>query len=245
MSVRQRNYQKFRIYRGTEAAGWLSRPRRSRTRPIRQAPRVADEASDRQPADRRNQRVRAHRGSDPDLTATLKRHLTRLRAEALRNGSGEPEWLFPRADGTLMNKDYAAGVFRRILKRAGLQHYRVYDLRHTFASLLLAESAPITYVSAQLGHSSPATPMRFYARWIPSQGKRWVNALDRKPRANEPRTRRSRWNQKVEPAEGAPDERAKVLVVVGSPGWARTSDFLINRRGPVTSRPSAFLRSSA
>ena len=122
----------------------------------------------------------------PDLTATLKRHLTWLRAEALRNGSGEPEWLFPRADGTLMNKDYAAGVFRRILKRAGLPHYRVYDLRHTFASLLLAESAPITYVSAQLGHSSPATTMRFYARWIPSQGKRWVNALDRKPRANEP-----------------------------------------------------------
>ena len=122
----------------------------------------------------------------PDLTATLKRHLTWLRAEALRNGSGEPEWLFPRTDGTLMNKDYAAGVFRRILKRAGLPHYRVYDLRHTFASLLLAESAPITYVSAQLGHSSPATTMRFYARWIPSQGKRWVNALDRKPRATEP-----------------------------------------------------------
>jgi integrase len=119
----------------------------------------------------------------PDLTGTLKRHLTWLRAEALRNGSGEPEWLFPRADGTLMNKDYAAGVFRRILRRAGLPHYRVYDLRHTFASLLLAESAPITYVSAQLGHSSPATTMRFYARWIPSQGKRWVNVLDRTPRA--------------------------------------------------------------
>jgi integrase len=116
----------------------------------------------------------------PDLVAMLKRHLTWLRAEALRAGNGEPEWLFPRADGTLMNKDYAAGVFRRILKRAGLPHYRVYDLRHTFASLLLAESAPITYVSAQLGHSSPATTMRFYARWIPSQGKRWVNALDRK-----------------------------------------------------------------
>ena len=59
----------------------------------------------------------------PDLTATLKRRLTWLRAEALRNGSGEPEWLFPRADGTLMNKDYAAGVFRRILKRAGLPHH--------------------------------------------------------------------------------------------------------------------------
>ncbi len=118
----------------------------------------------------------------PDVVATLKRHLTWLRAEALRLGTGEPEWLFPRADDTLVNKNYAAGVFRRILKRAGLPHYRVYDLRHTFASLLLAESAPITYVSAQLGHSSPASTMRFYARWLPSQGKRWVNALDRKTR---------------------------------------------------------------
>ncbi len=127
----------------------------------------------------------------PDLTATLKRHLTWLRAEALRNGRGEPEWLFPRADGALMNKDYAAGVFRRILKHAGLPHYRVYDLRHTFVSLLLAESAPITYVAAQLGHSSPATTMRFYAHWMPNQGKRWVNALDRKPRAKEPRAAES------------------------------------------------------
>jgi len=133
----------------------------------------------------------------PDLAATLKRHLTWLRAEALQNGSGEPEWLFPRVDGALMNKDYAAGVFGKILKRAGLPHYRVYDLRHTFASLLLAESAPITYVSAQLGHSSPATTMRFYARWIPSQGKRWVNALDRKLRAKEPRA-----GESLEPESG-------------------------------------------
>ncbi len=34
---------------------------------------------------------------------------------------------------------------------------------------------------------------------------------------------------------------AEVVVVVGSPGWARTSDFLINRRGPAHRRPSVFL----
>jgi len=78
-----------------------------------------------------------------------------------------------------MNKDHAAVVFRRLLKRAGLPHYRVYDLRHTFANLLLGESAPTTSVSARLGHSSPTT-MRFYARWSPNQGKPGVNALDRK-----------------------------------------------------------------
>jgi integrase len=138
----------------------------------------------------------------PDLAATLKRHLTWLRAEALREGTGEPDWLFPRSDGTLMNKDYAAGVFRRILKRAGLPHYRVYDLRHTFASLLLAEGAPITYVSAQLGHSSSATTLRFYARWMPSQGKRWINALDRKTPS------RTAADRHVEPETGTRAEGA-------------------------------------
>jgi hypothetical protein len=44
----------------------------------------------------------------PNLVATLKRHLTWLKAEALRQGTGEPGWLLPREDGTLMNKDYAA-----------------------------------------------------------------------------------------------------------------------------------------
>ena len=37
-------------------------------------------------------------------------------------------------------------------------------LRHTFTSLLLAQNAPITYVSAQLGHADATTTLRWYAR---------------------------------------------------------------------------------
>ena len=53
--------------------------------------------------------------------------------------------------------------------------HSLYDLRHTFATLLLAGSAdsppaPITYVAAQMGHATPATTLRFYARWIPRSG---------------------------------------------------------------------------
>jgi integrase len=100
--------------------------------------------------------------------------------------------MFPRDGGALMDKDYLANVFQRTLKAAGLPHSRVYDLRHTYASLLLAEGAPVTYVAAQLGHSSPATTMRYYARWIPSKGKRWVDILDRKTAAG----------KKLEPKSG-------------------------------------------
>jgi integrase len=53
------------------------------------------------------------------------------------------------------------------------------DLRHTYASLLQAGLAPITYVAEQLGHANASTTLRYYARWIPSKGQRWADLLDR------------------------------------------------------------------
>ena len=48
-------------------------------------------------------------------------------------------------------------------------------------SLLLARCAPITYVSAQLGHSKPDTMLRHYARWIPQEGQTFADLLDNAP----------------------------------------------------------------
>lgn len=113
-----------------------------------------------------------------ELATTLRRHLTWLKTETLRQGWGEPPWLFPSQAGTPLDQSKVTKVFRDALKRAGLLAIRLYDLRHTFACLLLAANAPITYVSAQLGHSNPTTTLRHYARWIPSKGQRWVDAPD-------------------------------------------------------------------
>jgi site-specific recombinase XerD len=49
--------------------------------------------------------------------------------------------------------------------------------RHTYASQLLAEGAPITYVAAQLGHARPTTTLAHYAHWIPRGDKGWVDRL--------------------------------------------------------------------
>jgi hypothetical protein len=52
--------------------------------------------------------------------------------------------------------------------------------RHTFPSWLFAASAPITYVSARLGHATPTTTLRFCAKWIPSKGPALaIGVLDR------------------------------------------------------------------
>jgi integrase len=115
----------------------------------------------------------------PELLQTIRQHLAWLRTEALRHGSGEPEWLFPNEEGKPMDESRVRKAFKRALKDARLPAFRLYDLRHTYASLLLAERAPITYVAEQLGHANASTTLRYYARWIPSKGRRWADLLDR------------------------------------------------------------------
>jgi len=40
---------------------------------------------------------------------------------------------------------------------------------------MLAKGARLPYVSARLGHSSPATTLRHYVRWIPSEGAEFAD----------------------------------------------------------------------
>src|SRR5262245_35478668 len=115
----------------------------------------------------------------PDLMQTIQQHLTWLKMEALKHGTGEPEWLFPNEEGKLMDESRVRKTFKRALQDAKLPAFRLYDLRHTYASLLLAERAPITYGAEQLGHANPSTTLRYYAKWIPSKGQRWADVLDR------------------------------------------------------------------
>jgi integrase len=117
----------------------------------------------------------------PEMVELLHTHISRLREEYFMNGEPMPDMLFPNACGHYLDNDNAGRAFHRISKKAKLGYFRMYDLRHTFASLLLASGAPITYVSAQLGHAKPTTTLRYYARWLPKEGKRYVDLLDAKP----------------------------------------------------------------
>lgn len=52
-------------------------------------------------------------------------------------------------------------------------------LRHTFASIVLAESETIGQLAVWLGHSDPAFTLRTYVHFMPKSGRRGVAALGR------------------------------------------------------------------
>lgn len=68
---------------------------------------------------------------------------------------------------------------------------RIHDLRQTYATLLLQAGAPITYVSARLGHRDASITLRVYAHYLPSASLREVDHLDTpQPPRNRTRFRR-------------------------------------------------------
>lgn len=95
--------------------------------------------------------------------------------EALREarppGSAESikgQLVFSTANGTPLSPDNL--VKRRYLpalRRAELPHFRFHDLRHTYASLLIAAGEHPKYVQSQLGHASITTTLDRYGHLLP------------------------------------------------------------------------------
>jgi integrase len=77
--------------------------------------------------------------------------------------SGDDELIFPNANGGPMDAaNFVRREFRPALRRAGVPLVRFHDLRHTFASLLIAQGLAPKLISEQLGHASIAITMDRY-----------------------------------------------------------------------------------
>jgi integrase len=68
--------------------------------------------------------------------------------------------------------------FQRLLKRAGLPRPRFHDLRHSCASLLLAQGVSARMVVETLGRSDISTTMDTYSHVMPSLRQDAADAMD-------------------------------------------------------------------
>src|SRR5207249_6197070 len=98
----------------------------------------------------------------------------------LRKGWGEvPPWVFTSENGTpLTPGNFHSRLWRPLLKKAGLHHFRVHDLRHTFASLLIQNGESLAYVKEQMGHHSIQITVDIYGHLVPGGNKAAVDRLD-------------------------------------------------------------------
>ncbi|HEX8743610.1 MAG TPA: site-specific integrase [Thermoleophilaceae bacterium] len=87
--------------------------------------------------------------------------LRRARLAAVFSDDGDP--VLATANRTHVSARNASRAFEQAVERAGLDGVTYHVLRHTFASLLIAQGRDPVFVADQLGHADPAITMRVYA----------------------------------------------------------------------------------
>jgi integrase len=114
------------------------------------------------------------------LLAPLAQDLRAWRMVCGRPADDMPVITRPSDGGVMSAKTFnvwRGEVFVPALERAGLDKARPYDLRHSFASLLLHEGRSVIYVARQLGHGANLT-LKTYGHVIDELDGQHVSADD-------------------------------------------------------------------
>ena len=117
----------------------------------------------------------------PELADELKRLRTERKKEALANGRtfDAEEWVFPNDDGSPIHyTNFLRRVWHKVQDQAKVRRRTPHDMRHTWASHMLAGGADLAYVSAQLGHANPSITLRIYSHWVPGTRRVTTSILD-------------------------------------------------------------------
>jgi len=110
----------------------------------------------------------------------LRSHRKQQAEEKLRAADyGDAGLVFATGKGTPLDaQNIINRFFKPLLTRAELPDIRWHDLRHTYATLLLARGTHPTYVQKSLGHASVQLTLDRYSHWMPSMGRNTAEGID-------------------------------------------------------------------
>ena len=91
-----------------------------------------------------NKNARAESGCKQCVEVTAKKYTAYICVDAI---------------GELIKPNYVTDHFKVVLKEKGLKPVRFHDLRHSCASLLLANGVPMKMIQDWLGHSDMGTTL--------------------------------------------------------------------------------------
>ena len=114
------------------------------------------------------------------LADTLTAHERTRIQDKLKYGWSElPTWVFVTKTGTPVDPANVRRAMLRVLKAAKLPlHFTPHGLRHSYASILLAEGVSPVYVQEQLGHATIELTVSTYGRWLKKKAPGALDQLD-------------------------------------------------------------------
>ena len=109
----------------------------------------------------------------------LRAHRRRQRAERLAIGGAwaRTGLVFTTPLGTPVDPDNFSKAFGRLCERAGLGRWHLHELRHSAASIMLAQGVPLEVVSDVLGHSGIAITSDVYGHILVEQKRNAAHAM--------------------------------------------------------------------
>ncbi|MGM0472278.1 MAG: tyrosine-type recombinase/integrase [Bacillota bacterium] len=110
----------------------------------------------------------------------LRKRNKQQKEDQLRLGKdydNEHDLVFCQKDGSPYLPLYTTRQFNKVAKRADLEEFRLHDLRHTHATLMLKAEVHPKIVQERLGHSSITQTLDTYSHIISSMQKEAVKKL--------------------------------------------------------------------
>jgi integrase len=114
-----------------------------------------------------------------DLSAETIKALVEHRKQMLAEGHIAGPVFCASCGGYLRIDNLRFYSFLPILEKAGLSERRLYDLRHTCATLLLLADVPAKVVSERLGHASITMTLDTYSHVLPTMQRNAADVLGR------------------------------------------------------------------
>lgn len=121
-----------------------------------------------------------------EIVKELRAHRAAQLEERMALGASwhDHDLVFPNAIGAPVNRAKHAAKFRAIVKLAGIEEpFRLYDLRHSFATLSLLAGVDFKTVSQELGHANAAFTLDTYAHVLKEMEVRSSDKRERLLRA--------------------------------------------------------------
>lgn len=131
-------------------------------------------------ADPKTERSRRSVLLPKQVTNALQHHRAEQARRMLKAGVRfeRNDLVFPNSIGQPMDLSKVRRLFKAALRRAGLPQVRLYDLRHTHATLLLSLGENPKVVSERLGHSNISITLDTYSHVLPTMQEASVQRLE-------------------------------------------------------------------